>query len=80
MFLILPFSLLESDLLYFFPICYLFFMFVFFSHINFYIFNCLAHDEIEVKGIHSGHNIYPNVNLEEDIEVIFSFSLDHLSL
>lgn len=45
-----------------------------------HIFNCLAHDEIELKGIHFGDNIYPNVNLEGDIEVIFSFSPDHLSL
>ncbi|KAJ8624479.1 hypothetical protein MRB53_033009 [Persea americana] len=44
------------------------------------IYNFEANADIGVNSLHSYDTIYPTVDLEEDIEAIFSFSPDHFAL
>ncbi|KAJ8630610.1 hypothetical protein MRB53_023933 [Persea americana] len=44
------------------------------------IYNFEANVDIRVNSLHSCDTIYPTVDIEEDIETIFSFSPDHFAL
>ena len=44
------------------------------------IYNFEANVDIAVNGLHSCDTIYPTIDLEEDIEAIFSFLPDHFAL